>query len=174
VRGLVTEPYDGKAEIGVVFHCENGYLVSARYDDVSAFDLDGNLVKQFKGGRSHFQTFLDAIKDGGPGAVTADATDGHVSSGMCHLANISHLLGERRPLGEVEAPFGDEMIDDSISRMREHLAANGVDPSTTEVSVGPSLAFDPGSERFTGSRADEANALIRREGRGPYRFPDLG
>ncbi|MFN3486827.1 MAG: Gfo/Idh/MocA family protein, partial [Planctomycetota bacterium] len=40
VRGLETEAYRG-AKIGVVFHCENGYLVNPTYTSATAFDLKG-------------------------------------------------------------------------------------------------------------------------------------
>ncbi len=73
VRGLKTDPYRG-ARIGVVFQCEHGYLVSASYEKVVAFDEQGKQVKVFEGGGNHFRNFLDAVKAGTPPASTPRAS----------------------------------------------------------------------------------------------------
>ena len=62
---------------------------------------------------------------------------------------------------------------DSFGRFREHLAANGVDFSKTEVVLGPWLEVDPESERFVGSgeTVRRANELARGHYREPFVIP---
>ena len=171
VRGLVTPAYK-TAHIGVVFHCEHGYLVSSSYTKLHAYDHDGKVIKTFQGDGSHFQNFLDAVKQGDPGTLNAESKEGHLSSAMCHLGNISYQMGRGQRLNATDSPFGEaEAGNESFRRFREHLVANGVDAST-EYAMGPSLSFEGGAHRFVGERADEANALVSRKYRAPYVVPD--
>jgi len=172
VRGLETSAYRG-AKIGVVFHCEKGYLVSSSYGKVLAYNHDGEVVKTFQGGGDHFQDFLDAVKSGRDGGQSAPALDGHLSAALCHLGNVSYRLGEPRELGELDAPFGEvEAANEAIERSRDHLAENGVDLAAVPTRLGPTLRFDPISERFEGQHAVEANAHLTRPYRGPFVVPE--
>lgn len=173
VRGLKTDPYHG-AHIGVVFAGEHGYLVSAAYNKVVAFDLEGNAMKTFTGGNDdqHYYNFLEAVKSGRPDKLNAPAIEGHRSAALCHLGNISHLLGDAVPLGSIDEPFGSESANTAYREMRDHLVSNGLVPESTKVSLGPNLAFDDASERFFGPRAAAANALLIREYREPFKIPE--
>jgi predicted dehydrogenase len=175
VRGLVTDPYR-EAKIGVVFHAEEGYLVSRSYAQAHAYDHDGNLVRTFEGGGNHIQNFLDAIKSGTASDLTADCLEGHRSSALCHLGNISCRLGTPRSLSAADAPFGDgsEAANESFRRARAHLADNGIDVASTAFSLGPSLEIDASAERFTGPRATEANAMLTRDYRDGFVVPSAG
>jgi predicted dehydrogenase len=168
VRGLETGPYH-TAHIGVVFHGEHGYLVSSSYAKVVAFDHDGQPIQTFTGGGDHIQNFLDAIRSGDATVLNSDALEGHRSSALCHLGNISYQLGSPRRLGATDAPFeGVEPADDAFRSMRTHLTDNGIDPDATDYTMGPSLAFDDATERFHGAHAEAANVLLTREYRAPY------
>ena len=169
VRGLVTPGYRDTT-IGVIFHCEGGYLRSAEYAKLTAHDHDGKVIRTFEGGGNHFQVFLDAIRSGAP--LTADVRDGHVSAGMCHMANISHKLGATVPVYEREMALGNDIeLSDAFARFQAHLAANGIEREAT-VHLGPTLAFDTTTERFTGELAEQANALQTRAYRDGFRVPD--
>jgi len=173
VRGLSTDAYKD-TRIGVVFHCDEGYLVSSSYAKVVAFDLDGAEIKVFEGGGNHVQNFLDAIKRGDPSLCTGSPLDAHVSTGLCHLGNISYKLGAPRTLASDDAPFGRlDAANESFERFREHLVSNGLDAGTTEYRMGPTLAFNGSRERFMALRADEANELLGREPRESYSSPEL-
>jgi predicted dehydrogenase len=170
VRGLVTKGYRDTT-IGVVFHCEGGQLVSAEYAKVIAYDHDGREIRTFEGGGNHCQMFLDAIRSGAP--VTADARDGHVSAGMCHMANISHMLGTGQALAGREAALGADIdLSDAFARFQMHVVENGLDPKATEYSLGPSLEFDAATESFVGGDADRANALQTRAYRDGFRVSE--
>ena len=176
VRGLKTSAYSppsGKgAKIGVIFHCEEGYMVSASYGKVLAFDLDGNVVKTFSGGGDHFQNFLDAVKSGKREDLNAESIEGHLSSGLCHLGNISYQMGQAQKLAKTDTPFGNaEVANESFRRFRDHLVDNGVKAAKADYAMGPTLSFNPKRERFTGDHADAANELTTRRYRAPFVVP---
>ena len=172
VRGLKTADYR-TAHVGVIFHCEHGYLVSTGgYGKVVAFDLQGNIIRTFVGDGNHFQNFIDAVKNDDPSGVNANALAGHRSAALCHLGNISYLLGTRRLLSEFDAPFGeDEAGNESFDRLQQHLVDNALVPDQTPLTLGATLTFDSTAQQFTGHRATEANALLTRPGREPFAVP---
>lgn len=171
VRGLPTKGYRNTT-IGVIFHCEGGYLRSAEYNRCVAYDHDGREIKVFEGGGNHFQNFLDAVRSGAE--LNAPVWDGHVSSGMCHMGNISYMLGEPAGLLEREMALGRAVdVNEAFARYQVHLLTNGVDPAS-QYNVGPALAFDPDAERFIGPNAEQANALMTRPYRDGFRVPENG
>ncbi len=173
VRGLKTAEYR-TAHVGVIFHCEHGYLVSTSgYGKVVAFDLQGNIIRTFVGDGNHFQNFIDAVKNDNPSSANASSLEGHHSSALCHLGNISYLLGAQRTMSEIDAPFGeDEAGNESFDRLQQHLIDNDLLPEQTALTIGSTLTFDSSTEQFTGRRAAEANALLSRPGRQPFVVPE--
>ena len=161
------KPTEGP-RIGVVFHCEHGYLVAGSYSKVVAFDLDGKLIKTFRGAGDHFQNFIDAVKSGKKEDLTAESIEGHMSASLCHLGNISYRLGEAKALA-VDEPFGKhEAANATFRDCRKHLVASGLDAKATKFVMGPELTFDGKTERFTGGAAQAASALLERQGRGKF------
>ncbi len=173
VRGLRTGAYRD-VTIGVVFHCEGGYLAIASYDRCTAFDTSGREIRTFQGGGNHFQNFLDAVKAGDPEAVTANSREGHLSAGLCHMGNVSYRMGKPMDLARAIDPFGSDWPagNEAMLRMRSHLVGNYVSPADS-VLVGPELVFDPATEMFVGDRAAEANALSARKYRSRYVPPSI-
>ncbi len=168
VRGLKTPSYRD-ASIGVVFECEKGYLVSAAYGQVKAFNPDGEVIRVFEGMDNHFAQFMDAVRAGKPEMVNASPLEGHLSSALCHIGNVSYLTGEAMPLNKMHQAYdafpngaGVEIGAESLTRYYKHLRDNGVNIATAVGLAGPLLRFDPSTERFIGDRADEANALLRK------------
>jgi hypothetical protein len=171
VRGLPTPEYRD-TKIGVVFDCEDGYLVTVSQSKVVAFDRRGAVVRTFEGDGDHYQDFLDAIKSGRREDLAAESLEGHLSSALCHLGNISYRLGEPQRLSASDAPFGDaDAANEAFARCRDHLVENGLEAAKTDYVIGPSLAFDSRAERFAGDRSAEANALLTREYREPFVIP---
>ncbi len=167
VRGLETEKYMG-AGVGNIVHGSDGHIVGT-----SAFDKDGRKV-EINGfdakGENHFGDFVDAIRTGTYTDLNADVLDGHLSSALCHLGNISYRLGELRPITR-DDPFGDNAEgNEAFRRMREHLSSVGVDLSKTQLKVGRTLKFDPVKEKFIGDA--EADRMLTREYRRPFVVPD--
>jgi predicted dehydrogenase len=171
VRGLNTDKYMG-AGVGVIYHCENGYMVNPNYSSATAFDPDGKKIESFQGGTdaAHFQNFVKAINSGKHTDLNCDIEEGHLSAALCHLANASYRLGKPADFS-VEAPFGElSDANETYGRFRKHLGENKVDLGKAKFALGPLLAFDPRTEKFTGN--DDANKLITREYRKPYVVPD--
>ena len=103
----------------------------------------------------------------------APILDGHYSSALCHLGNISYRVGKQVPPTQLEDQIkSDKLAVEAFERVKNHLMANGVDLGQTPPTLGPWLTLDPKAERFTGALADEANKLVRREYRAPYVIPD--
>ncbi len=176
VRGLPSasgssamDRYRGQ-DIGNIIECEGGYVAGNK-----AFDNTGQLMKQFTGegfrGGNHFANFIEAVRSRKVADLNADILEGHLSSALCHMGNISYRLGKEADPEETDAAVRrDPVALDTLARMKEHLAANGVDLAATKLKVGPVLRFDPKHERFTGNR--EADAMARREYRPGFEVPE--
>lgn len=164
----------GHHRVGVQVKCRDGSYVGYGTGGW-IYDNDGKRVKQIPGdgGGSHHQNFIDAIRDRKPEILAAPPEVGHLSAGLCHLGNISHRLGEAAK-GEAinKAIDGIPVLEDSVARFTEHLLMNGVDVVQTPRILGPWLSFDPASQQFTGDRAVEANALLRRSYRAGFEIPE--
>ena len=199
VRGLPSKPATGSEKesmdtfrgnngVGVYVQYENGHIEVPSYTGCGAFDKDGKLVKRFgniKGPKdapdtakadsteeqdSHHQNWSKAIRSRKPGELNAEILDGHLSSALCHTANISIQLGAKQAPGAIlEKVKGDKESADSFERMKEHLAKNGVDIAKDHLTLGEHLTMDPKTEKFIGNAA--ADKLLTRDYRKPYVVP---
>lgn len=161
--------YRGQS-IGNVIECEGGCLAGT-----AAFDKSGKLIKEFTGrgfpGGDHFENFIQAVRSRKPSDLTADILEGHLSSALCHMGNISYRLGREASPEELDAAARkDDQALETLERMKEHLARNGVDLRQSRLRLGPVLRFDPKRERFVGNAA--ANALVRRQYRRGFEVPE--
>lgn len=173
VRGLKTDAYQD-AKVGVIFQGETGYMVVPSYSGGVVFDNDGNKGQTFNGGgdQNHFDNFVKAVRSRNPADLNAEILDGHLSSALCHLGNISYRLGapvSASGLGEILKD--DPEASGTLDRFLQHMRDNEVDPSTTKITLGPKLTLDGKKEVFTGDRAAEANPMLTREYRAPYVVP---
>jgi hypothetical protein len=124
----------------------------------------------FRGG-DHFANFIAAVRSRKVADLNADILEGHLSSALCHLGNISYRLGKQSDPEEVRAAVArDATALETVARMEEHLARNGVDIRASRLTVGPPLRFDPKRERFIGNRL--ADGLLRRDDRPGFKVPE--
>jgi predicted dehydrogenase len=174
VRGLKTDAYKG-AKVGNVFYGTDGYVVLTSYNSGAAFNPKGEKIAEFggEGGGDgiHFDNFIDAVRSRKHTDLAADILEGHLSSALCHLGNISHRLGKNVAAGEVKNHLQGELATETFGRFMQHLADNKLDPST-QISLGPSLALNPESETFVDNSA--ADAMLTREYRAPFVVPPKG
>ncbi len=178
VRGLPEKKGSKKMDefmggsIAVIIQCENGHvLVSSNYNNAKAFDKAGNEIKSWNGSEDHFANWIKACRSRKVADLNADIIEGHLSSGLCHMGNVSHRVG---------GPAGDQQIRDAISqdlgaietydRMLAHLKANEVDLNDTPLTLGASLTMDVVKERFTNNNL--ANELVKPKYRKPFVVPD--
>jgi hypothetical protein len=173
VRGLNTEPYMG-AGVGVIFYGSEGYLVVPSYAGGVVLDKNQQPTGQkFEGGGDshHFANFIKAVRSRKHEDLNADILDGHLSSALCHLGNISYRLGSPVLASEIAAKLaGDTEALETFDRFQQHLRDNKVDPATTKITLGPRLTLTA-NEEFTGPHADEANKMLTREYRPPFVVP---
>ncbi len=176
VRGLPRAKGDSAMDAyrgvraGTVIHCEHGYVAGGW-----AYDNDGKKIKQFKvtGGSGHHANFIKAVRSRKTSDLNADILEGHLSSALCHMGNVSYRLGKETSRAEVmEAIKGNSEMEESFERMQEHLLVNTVDVKATPRILGPWLSMDPQSETFVGDFAEKANKLVSREYRPPFVVPE--
>jgi predicted dehydrogenase len=168
VRGLETPPYK-EVKVGVIFHCAEG-LVTFNRSEATALNREGELIQKWKGTGDHFQNFADAVRSGKASDLRAPIEEGHLSSALCHLGNISYRLGGLHAMYKVR-PFPDnDDAADTFDRFKDHMTANDVQPDQTQITVGKTLTVDPKTERFMGD--DEANQMLSREYRKPFVVPE--
>ncbi len=169
VRGLKTDDYKG-AKVGNVFHCTDGYLVCTNYNTALAYSPKGELIKKFEGGDDHFGNFVRAVRANKPEMLAADIEQGHLSSSLCHLANISYRLGTDQTFDKTRSAFGDDKESvETLERTQEHLKNNKVMLDGLNYRVGRKLTLDVPKEVFVGDK--EANAMLTREYRKGFEVP---
>jgi predicted dehydrogenase len=169
VRGLPTPDYRG-ATVGNVFHCTEGYLVCTTYQRAAAYRPTGELIRSFDGGADHFGNFIAAVRSRRREDLHADIQEGHLSSALCHLANISFRLGTVMPCDRRGTIFGNDAAGaETLNRTMEHLANNTVPLDDTNLQVGRRLTLNPQSETFVNDR--QADAYLTREYRQGFVVP---
>jgi predicted dehydrogenase len=166
---------------GVIIDCEGGHFAG----DASGgtlFDRQGKKIKDIpEQGRlpgfpdaAHLENFVAAVRSRRSQDLKVEALDGHRSAACFHMANISHRLGKgAAPEAIQEAIRANHDLSDAFQRCREYLKANGVDLAKTPAALGPWVTLDSERECFVGEFAEQANALCRREYRGPFVVPEI-
>jgi len=152
-------------QIGLVVHCEGGYVASNK-----AFDKEGKLIKQFEPTNEDLTAnFIKAVRSRKMSDLQGDILQGHLSAALIHLANISYRLGKATPAGETKERIqGHKELVNAHERFIEHLSANGIALDKTPAALGPWLTMDTEKERFIGDLSDEANKLLSRDYREPF------
>lgn len=174
VRGLETAPFKD-ASVGVIFEGTQGYAVMAKYEGGAVFDLGGNMVKTFNQGGDHFGNFVSAVRSRKIEDLNADILQGHLSSALCHLGNVSYQLGESVSVAEAQhrlenvKPKGEAL--ETFERVKHHLADNHVDLQSAKIQFGAALTVDGKGESFTGGMSERANPLLSREYRKGFEVP---
>lgn len=158
------------AQIGVVVHCEGGYVVIPNYSSAVAYDRLGEEVMRWSGAKDHYQNFVDAVRSRRIEDLNADILQGHLSSALCHTGNISYRLGKKSAPGEARERLKEYLgLAKGFDRMADHLKRNGVDLETDQITAGVPLKMDPATERFVGNA--DANRMLTREYRQPFVVP---
>jgi hypothetical protein len=174
VRGLPVkagrEPMDSLlgVSVGNVIHCEHGFLLLSIAGSIAAYDQSGRLLRTFTGiYQNHHANFVKAIRSRQARDLTADISEGHISSSLCHVANISHRLGQQATQAEIrERIKGDKDCAEAYERMLAHLEANGVDTRKDRLILGEALSLELKTHRFVNN--ERANALQTRSYRAPF------
>jgi predicted dehydrogenase len=197
VRGLETGAYKGST-VGDILEGTEGYVVWGA-GPVTAFDKNGKPMRTFnnaggggdtttegapapagRGGRgggggpdAHFANFIAAVRSRRRQDLKADCLEGHLSSALCHLGNISYRLGAQVTPQELVSRLNSlkvsDNVQDTFERTKAHLADNEVDIATSKLTLGAWIDLDHANERFRNN--DKANAMLTRDYRAPYVVP---
>ncbi len=106
VRGVYTNNEDGIL-IGNLFYGSKGWMrldgdkwatyIGRNNEPGPKYDGAGSVADPMNlagaGSSAHFVNFIDAIRASDSFKLNADVLEGHLSTAMCHLANISNRLG---------------------------------------------------------------------------------
>ena len=169
VRGLETAGYRG-ASVGNVFHCADGYVVFSSYEVATAFDNDNRQLRRWNGSGDHYGNWVSAIRSGRREDLKGEILEGHLSSALCHLANVSYRMGRATPFDRRNGVLGDNReANETMTRMVAHLTARNVPLDKVMLQVGHRLNLNVRAETFGDDRA--ANAYLTREYRKGFVVP---
>ncbi len=159
------------AGVGVVIHCEGGYVLVPNYQIAIVHDKSGKEIRRFEGSKDHYENFIGAVRSRQVEDLNADILEGHLSSALCHTGNISYRLGRKSAPGEARERLKDQKgLQESYDRMVEHLKKNEVDLDMDKLTLGVGLTMDPATERFV--RNNDADKLLTRDYRKPFVVPE--
>ncbi|MDO4551225.1 MAG: Gfo/Idh/MocA family oxidoreductase [Planctomycetia bacterium] len=175
-RGLETPALDN-TKIGVIFYGSEGKLVQRSYTHSIAYDKEGKVIKEFKGGDdgNHYRNFISCVRSRKSEDLNAPVMDGYLSACMAILGNASYYVGEKNYQSVENIQKALQQVDQrddnaaTLARTVEHLKANKVDLEKYPLSLGPELIFDPEKEIFTNH--DDANKELTRQWRDGYVCP---
>lgn len=129
-------------------------------------------VQMGPGGGNHFANFIEAVRSRKQDDLNSEITEGHYSSALCHLANISYRLGEQVPVQSAANAFrGDKVALETWQDTLQHLEKeNGLKLAGLNCWLGPQLKIDQQAERFIDN--ERANQMLTRDYRKPYVVPE--
>jgi predicted dehydrogenase len=171
VRGLSTPTFHGE-KVGNFFHCENGIVTEGKFYPNGSDEAQPIASAPRGPGGGHFQNFIAAVRSRQQSDLNADILEGHYSSALCHLANMSYRLGEEAPFNPRTKSFGDNTeAYETLDRMEDYLTkTNAIPLEGLKYRLGRKLSVDGPQETIPGD--SEAAALLTRAYRAPFSVPD--
>jgi predicted dehydrogenase len=154
--------------VGNIFYGTEGVVVCPNYDSGVAFNLKGEVVERFNKGGDHYGNFLSAVRNHNATELNADILEGHLSSALCHLGNMSYRLGTPQRFNEQTKAFGDDKeAYETVARMKDHLNDNHVALDGLTYKLGRKLTL---TGETCGNDA-QANAMLTRNYRKGFEVP---
>jgi hypothetical protein len=160
----------GNTRAYMAIECEDGYFAGGWI-----YDYSGKKIRQFKvsGGGSHHANFIKAVRSRKVSDLNADILEGHLSTALCHMGNISYQLGQTASRDDIiESTKSNKVLQDAFERFQEHISLNLVDLQKTPVILGPWLRMNSKKERYIGDFGDMANMYLIRNYRKPFVVPE--
>jgi predicted dehydrogenase len=150
-----------------------GFVISSLTAN-TAYDPDGNLVEKIEGeNEDHFGNFVKAVKSRKREDQNAEILEGHISTAVVHVGNISQRLGSPASPGEIIEKLktikANTDLVGNFEGIRKHLAENDVDIEKQKLTLGPWLEIDSEKESFVNNPA--ADAFLTRDYRKPFVVP---
>ncbi len=164
--------------IGLIIECEEGYFAGGKGGGW-IYDNSNQRIKQYTsdGGSGHNANFIEAVRSRKKSDLNAPIEEGHLSTTLSHLANISYRLGHEKTAAEIKEMIKtNSLLLKTFGRFEDHLFANWVDLSKNKAVVGPRLEVDTANEAFISNSSFDsgfwANSYLRRNYRHPFVLPD--
>ena len=179
VRDAVVMDRLRRVQEGFVLQYEDGYFAGFRMGG-SVYDSQGRAIKRFQGnnGATHHENFIEVLRSGRSEDLHAPIEEGHVSSAVCHLGNISYRLARPTRLETCRAELGQHpQVIETFERLRKSLHGLGVDLDKTPFALGPWLNTGDAAGDIKGvvgetpSTLADAQRLAHGSHRAPYTFP---
>ncbi len=172
-RGLVGNKLEGfPNKVDNELYCEEGVIRGDKFypggkgEGEPLADVEHH---RYPGGV--FENFINCVRSRKREELNADILEGHLSSALCHLGNISYRLGWEYPFAtETKALGASDIVTDSMMTVLANTKAIGVDPEKATYRLGPKLRIDPAKERFIDNPA--ADLLLSRFYREPFVVPE--
>ena len=172
VRGLPADKFQ-ETGVGNILHFEAGIVANHKFYPKGGGKpeelpkLDGEPPTDL----DHFANFIAAVRSRKTSDLHADILEGHYSSALCHLANMSYRVGQPVPFKpKTKALDQYKAADETLDRMEEHLVKNGVKLEETTLQQGRLLKVDAEKERILDD--PEADRLTTRNYRAPFVVPE--
>ncbi|MBD3267490.1 gfo/Idh/MocA family oxidoreductase [bacterium] len=176
VRGLETDHFFNKGRGNQntnILHFEKGVVANGKFYPGGDINKPQNLESadvELGPGGGHFGNFIAAMRTRKPSDLNAEILEGHYSSALCHLANISYRVGQPVPFNPIQDEVkADKDLMEAYNRMQEHLIKNGVSPDKNAYYMGRELKIDAKNEQIIDDI--EANHLLTRWYRKPFVVP---
>ena len=170
-RGLVGKMNDFPRIVGNEFYLEAGVIRGGKfYENNQGSGEDLGDVEYHLDQGNIFENFIHAVRSRNRRQQHADILEGHYSSALCHLGNISYRLGWDYPFNHQTTALGEsEVITDSLRMVLDNSRALGLDPLKSTYQLGPKLQLNPQTEKFIGNTP--ADLLLSRFYREPFVVP---
>lgn len=154
------------------FYCEAGVIKGDRfYPDGKGSGEPLVKVDSHRYPGNIFENFINAVRSRKREEQHADILEGHLSSALCHLGNISYRLGWEYPFTTETQALGEcDVVTDATKTVLANTKAIGVDPARATYCIGPKLQIDPAKERFIDNAP--ANLMLSRFYREPFVVPE--
>ncbi len=174
VRNVNYDGYEHQVENEYYFE-DGGKIIRNQYypaGSTEGEDLDIEPGHVTPGG--NWGAFIAAIRAGDPEMANGTAPIAHDACVLGHLMNNSYRLGEQVPFNAEAGRFGDNAdAYEHFMKLHDIMASGvGVPEEGNFYTVGPTLTFDPATERHTGDHADAANALLKDPNNPGFEVPD--
>ena len=172
-RGLKSPAFRGQT-VSNILHFEAGIVAGGKFYPKGEGEGEPipKVPAEKKISGDHFGNFIECVRSRDTSKLHAEIEVGHVSSGLCHLGNISYRLGtetEYDPkLGKLS---GNDFGTDALTRMADHLKDSGIKFDGKNLRAGRKLEFDGKTERFV--KDADADALLTRAYRKPFAVPEM-
>lgn len=173
IRGLVKEQ---QWKITNEFHTDQGVVRDGKFFPKG--QSEGVPIENFpppgapEQGPRHMRNFIDCVRSRKRENVRAEILEGHRTTVLVHLGNISYRLGEAAPFNkQAKALDGDKAFHEAFEDMKRHLAdAAHLELTDSTYRLGRTLQFDAQAERFVG--APDADQLLTQPYRTPFVVPE--